>query len=107
VELLKDAYGAALVDLRDTLAMYTDGEGNWLWAKKGPNKSQLGCVWEILTILFGVWSTIGIGRVEDNAWAPVDIFLPESLAGKDATERSGGFFHFRCTANGAVHIPLR
>jgi hypothetical protein len=107
VRCLEEAYGRALEDLRDALKMYTDEEGNWLWAKKGPNKSQLGCVWEILTVLFGVWSTIGMGRAVNNAWASVDIFLPESLAGKDATERSGGFFHFRCPANDAVHIPLR
>jgi hypothetical protein len=107
VNLLVDAYQNALDDLRTTVDMYTDDEENWLWVKKGPNKAQLNCVWEILTVLFGVWSTIGMGRVEDGGWVPVDIFLPESLSGKDATERSGGFFHYRCTENHAVHIPLR
>jgi hypothetical protein len=106
---LVEEYGAVHADCANTLfPTYTDDEGEWLWTKKGgPSKYDQGCVWEIITVLFGVWARCGMGHVENERWKPVHVFLPQTLPGKNATERSAGYFSYRCPDNNGVSMQMR
>lgn len=81
---------------------------NWPWIEVKYNKREHDqMIWDVLTILMGVFLNYGVGFIKDGEYQPVHVFLPFDNHGRYDVDRANRNPFYAHSDNPSVYVEMR